>query len=160
MRMYFIAHEKLLAYAESNPGPLEQIFTKRTFFLWASQPTHLRCLLRHKSCTYKVNGLTPSFKALWNPHQAGRIPRLCAPSPEGANFIYWEFNDRIEPWNDQVFKVFFKFDNLNRFQFTLGQLVQKLQMFCKKQILLDTIKKCGWDSEKSECQDFKKDYEI
>ena len=38
MRMYFIAHKKILYYAELNPGLLEQIFTKQTFFLLASWP--------------------------------------------------------------------------------------------------------------------------
>ena len=48
MQMYFIAHEKFLAYAESNPGPLEQIFTKRAFFLWASRPRLTSLILGYK----------------------------------------------------------------------------------------------------------------
>ena len=36
--MYFIAHNKFLAYAELNPCPLKQIFTKQTLILWASRP--------------------------------------------------------------------------------------------------------------------------
>ena len=38
MRIYFIAHEKFLAYADLNPGLIKQIFTKQTCFLWASRP--------------------------------------------------------------------------------------------------------------------------
>ena len=55
MLMYFITHEKFLAYTESNPGPLERIFMNRSFFLWASRPRLRICLLVHNLLWWRAS---------------------------------------------------------------------------------------------------------
>ena len=60
MRIYAIAHKKFLTYAELNPSPLDQIFTKRTFFLELGGPGKALAYQLHKNIEIEDNRLKVS----------------------------------------------------------------------------------------------------